>query len=97
MQPNPQLDALIARENYRELLAELRPEELAVVALRLEGLRYDEAAELLGFTRQGVYQRMRAARSRLRVRFPYLSTRLEHLPGSGKLPGRSASDKRSNP
>ena len=92
MQPNPCLDALIARENYQEILAELRLDELAIVALRLDGLRYDEAAESLGTTREDVYQQMRVARNRLRVRFPYLRSRLEHLPGSGQLPGRSGND-----
>ena len=76
MTDNPVLDALIARENYREILAELRPVELSVVALRLDDLRYDEAAELLGLTRGCVYQRMRAARDRLRRRFPHLRIRL---------------------
>ena len=80
MNPNPQLDALIARENCEEILAELRPRELLVVVLRLEGLRYDEAAELLGLTRHDVYQRMRLARDRLQRRFPYLRTRLRDPP-----------------
>ena len=70
MLPNAQLEKMIAREDYAELLACLTPGQLAVVALRLEDLRYTQVAKLLGLTRQGVYQRMKAARRRLAARCP---------------------------
>lgn len=71
MSPNPQLEKMIAQEDYAELLACLTPGQLAVVALRLEDLRYDQIADLLGLTRQGVYYRMSVARRRLAARCPH--------------------------
>jgi hypothetical protein len=79
---NKHLDALCATETYREILGELRPKELAVVALRLDDLQYDDTAVLLGLTRQGVYYRMTTARNRLLDRFPQLRSRVK--PGPGK-------------
>ncbi|MGD9406083.1 MAG: sigma factor-like helix-turn-helix DNA-binding protein [Anaerolineae bacterium] len=66
------LDRIIALENYAEMIEELRPRELAVVALRLEGLTYAAAAELLGITSGAAYARMARARRRLRVLFPHI-------------------------
>jgi DNA-directed RNA polymerase specialized sigma24 family protein len=80
MNENPVLDAIIARETYTELLAELRPRELSVVALRLDGLPFDVAAELIGISRQAVYQRLAPARNRLKSRFPHIQTLLEGDP-----------------
>ena len=83
MIPNPQLENLIAEERYAELLACLTPGQLAVVALRLEDLPYDQIAELLGLTRQGVYYRMQVARQRLAARCPHLLRyRVRPFPGS---------------
>ena len=66
------LDRIIAIENYAEMMEELRPRELAVVALRLEGLTYAAAAEVLGITSGAAYARMARARHRLRVLFPHI-------------------------
>ena len=66
------LDRIIALENYAEMIEELRPRELAVVALRLEGLTYAAAAELLGISSGAAYARMARARRRLRVLFPHI-------------------------
>ena len=66
------LDRIIALENYAEMLEELRPLELAVAALRLEGLTYAAAAELLGISSGAAYSRMARARRRLRVLFPHI-------------------------
>jgi len=61
------LDRLVALESYQEILAILRPPELAVVALRLDGLLYTEIALLLGITERAVYYRLQGARDRLRA------------------------------
>ena len=80
---NPHLEGLIAQESYAELLDSLTPGQLAVVALRLDDLRYDQVAELLGITRQGVYYRMRVARQRLETGCPHLlRSRVKPAPGA---------------
>ena len=65
-------ERMIALENYAEMMEELRPAELAVVALRLEGLSNAAIAEVLGISRAAVSQRMTRARRRLRVLFPHI-------------------------
>ena len=70
MLSNPHLDALIAKETYREMLAALTPKQLAVVALRLDGLSFLAAGEILGLSRSSVYQRMLTPRHRLPETFP---------------------------
>jgi DNA-directed RNA polymerase specialized sigma24 family protein len=76
MTPNPLLDNLIARENYAELLQELRPKELAVVALRLDGVPILAADEILGLGRNTANERLRRARHRLQVLFPHIRSRV---------------------
>ena len=66
------LDRIIALESCAEMMEELRPRELAVVALRLEGLTYAAAAEVLGISCGAAYQRMARARHRLRALFPHI-------------------------
>lgn len=67
------LDRMIAFENYVEMMEELRPRELAVVALRLEGLTYSAAAEVLGISSGAAHERVARARHRLRVLFPHIT------------------------
>ena len=72
---NPHLDAMIAKETYQEMLAALTPKQLAVVALRLDGLSFDATGELLGLSRGSVHQRMLGPRHRLPETFPHLQKR----------------------
>lgn len=76
MNPNPILDRIIARETYAEMLATLTPQQLAVVALRLDGLSWIAAEQVLGITRGCAYQRMLGPRHRLPQQFPHLLTML---------------------
>jgi DNA-directed RNA polymerase specialized sigma24 family protein len=77
MNPNPVLDHVIAKESFAEILDDLTARELAVVALRLDGLQFNHVGELLGLRRGTVCQRMQWARARLRRRFPHIDTLIE--------------------
>lgn len=66
------LDRLIALERFGELLAALQPKELAVVALRMDGLNLTEVGLLLGLTRAAVSQRLTLAQRRMVARYPEL-------------------------
>lgn len=73
---NPLLERMVALERYRALLATLRPHELAVVALRMEGLEYAGIAEILGLGSEATAtMRVTEARRRLMVEFPDLRRR----------------------
>ena len=76
MNPNPVLDAIIARETFAEMLASLTPQQLAVVALRLDGLPFLIIDQYLGISRGCGYERIKSARQRLRERFPHIQTML---------------------
>lgn len=62
---HPPLYHLLAQERYREMLQTLTPAQLAVVALKLDGMSEPEIAEALGLSRQGVHHRIMQARARL--------------------------------
>lgn len=69
---NPTLDNLIARETCAEMIAALKPHELAVVALRLDGIPFNTAGAILGLSQQATHWRMKTARQRLLQRFPHI-------------------------
>ena len=77
---NPHLDALVAKESFGEMLATLTPKQLAVIALRLDGLGYDATGEILGLTRSCVYQRMLGPRRKIPEQFPHVQTLLDGGP-----------------
>jgi DNA-directed RNA polymerase specialized sigma24 family protein len=78
MYPNPQLDRIIARETFAEILSILTPRELAVVALRLEDrLDFKHAAELLGVSQQAARDRMKWARRRILKTYPHIRSLVE--------------------
>jgi len=56
---------LLAQERYREMLQTLTPAQLAVVALKLDGMSEPQIADALGLSRQGVHYRIMQARARL--------------------------------
>ena len=80
MRPNPILDAIIARETFGEMLAALTPRQLAVVALRLDGLSFLAVEDMLGLSRGCTYERMKGPRHRLPKLFPHLTTMLRGDP-----------------
>ena len=69
---SPQLERMIALEEYQALLAQLTPAQLVVVALKLDGLRQVEIAEMLGLRPSAVCMRLVAARHHLTERRPDL-------------------------
>ena len=69
---NPHLDNLIAKETYAEMLDQLTPRQLAVIALRMDEISFEAAGEILGIPRGNVYQRMVVARRRIQDCFPHV-------------------------
>lgn len=76
MSPSGALERVIERETFAEILACLTPEELAVAALRLEGLSDAEIGALLGTSRQAVRQRLTKAQARIAYTRPDLAPAL---------------------
>jgi DNA-directed RNA polymerase specialized sigma24 family protein len=74
---NAPLARIIALETCAEMLAALKPHELAVVALRLDGIPFNTAGAILGLTKQATQWRMKTARQRLLQRFPHIETLVE--------------------
>ena len=70
MQDNQSLERLVAEERYSDILRTLTAKQLAVVALKLDGLDGQSIAELLGITRQHVFQRLLRARLRVLRKYP---------------------------
>lgn len=62
---HPPLYHLLAQERYREMLQTLTPAQLAVVALKLDGMSEPQIAAALGLSRQGVHYRILQARAQL--------------------------------
>jgi hypothetical protein len=81
--PGP-LEQLLLRETFAEILACMTPEELAVAALRLEGLTDHQIAALLGLEPSAISQRMIRAQERIVAELPEAA----HLLGRRRLPGR---------
>jgi DNA-directed RNA polymerase specialized sigma24 family protein len=71
---NAPMARIIAKENYAEMLAALKPHELAVVALRLDGVPFRTAGAILGLSQQATFWRMKTARQRLLQHFPHIET-----------------------
>jgi hypothetical protein len=67
------LDELIAREACAEILSLLRPDELVVAALRLEGLDDAQIGRRLGMDGLTVSQRMIRAQQRIAAQRPDLA------------------------
>ena len=80
MLTNPHLDNLIQKETFAEMLASLTPKQLAVVALRLDDLSYQDTERALGLTRGCVYGRLVTARTHIPELFPHVQTLLERTP-----------------
>ncbi len=74
---NPHLDALIAKETFSEMLATLTAKQLAVIAFRLDNIPYDATGELLGLSRNCVYERLKTPRRNIPELFPHVKTLLE--------------------
>lgn len=74
---NPCLDRLVERETFAQMIALLKPAELAVAALRADGLDDVEIAAALGISRQRVSQRIQAARERILAALPEAAYLLE--------------------
>jgi hypothetical protein len=70
--PHP-LNRIVERETFAEIVALLRPEELIVAALRLEGLTDGQIGRLLGLTRAAVSYRMQQAQERIAAEAPELA------------------------
>ena len=70
------LDELIAREACAEILSLLRPDELVVAALRLEGLDDAQIGRRLGMDGPAVSQRMIRAQQRIAAQRPDLASLL---------------------
>ena len=68
---NDHLDSLIARETFAEMLAVLSPKQLAAVAFRLDGYPNKETGEILGITRNCVWERIKYARKNITTHFPH--------------------------
>jgi excisionase family DNA binding protein len=62
---HPALDRLLARDLLAEALALMKPGELAVAALRADGLTPAQIAELLGIDPTTVYRRLHNAQARI--------------------------------
>jgi DNA-binding CsgD family transcriptional regulator len=69
---NEQLERLVHLEEYERLLRVFTPKQLVVVALRLDGLKLVEIAEILGVSRMQIWQRLMGARRRLLRAWPDL-------------------------
>jgi hypothetical protein len=76
MIPSEALDRVIEKETFAEILACLTPEELAVAALRLEGLSNAGIGTLLGMSRQAVRKRLIKAQMRIIYTRPELAPAL---------------------
>ena len=63
---NTFLDRLCRLETFQAIIHSLTPEQLVVVALRLDGLGVSEAAQELGVSRQVVEARLKSAQKRAR-------------------------------
>lgn len=78
------LDRVVERETFAEILVCLTPQELAVAALRLEGLSDAEIGTLLGMSRQAVRQRLAKAQLRIIYTRPELAPALRgRCPSNG--------------
>ena len=64
-------------ERYEEILAALTPQQLVIVALRLDGYNLTEIAEVLGLTAGAASGRLNSARARLLARFPELAEQVD--------------------
>jgi len=65
---------LIALENYQEILDQLTPEQLLVVALRAEfGLNDRQIGQEIGLTKQAVSKRFRQAAQAIAGHLPHLA------------------------
>jgi len=86
MIPSEALDRVVERETFAEILACLTPQELAVAALRLEGLSDAEIGILLGTSRQAVRQRLAKAQMRIIYTRPELAPALRgRCPSNGPV------------
>ena len=70
--PHP-LDRIIEREAFAEIVSCLRPGELRIARLRLEGVPDKTIAEMLGMSQAAVSQRMRKASRRIAHQRPWLA------------------------
>jgi DNA-binding CsgD family transcriptional regulator len=89
---NPCLDRLISAEVLAQALALMRPRELAVAALRVDGLTDVQIGELLGIGPTAVNNRIVRARARILDALPELRVCLDgrqspHLRGEPQLSG----------
>ena len=72
LSPHP-LDRLVEQDTFAEALALLEPEEMVIVALRLETLPDEQIAALLDVDRATVCRRMEQARQRIMEALPELA------------------------
>ena len=79
--PGP-LDRLLLRDTFAEILALMTPEEIAVAALRIEGLSDVQIAALLGLEHSTISRRMTRAQERIAAELPEAA----HLLGRRYLP-----------
>ena len=91
---HPALDRLVRHETLAHALSLMRPRELAVAALRADGLTDVQIAALLGITPKAVYARMMRARQRISADLPELRVVLDgrrspHKRGEPHLTGRA--------
>ena len=91
---HPTLDRLVRQDTLAQALALMRPRELAVAALRADGLTDRQIAALLGITPKTVSARMMRARQRIAQDLPELRVVLEgrrspHKPGEARLTGQA--------
>jgi DNA-binding CsgD family transcriptional regulator len=91
---HPSLDRLVRQDTLAQALALMRPRELAVAALRADGLTDRQIARLLGITPKTVSARMTRARQRIAQDLPELRVVLEgrrspHKRGEAHLTGRA--------
>jgi len=66
-------ERLVSLDRQREILELLTPQQLAVVALVVDGFSQAEAARMLGISRQAAQRRLRAARRRVLRELPELA------------------------
>ena len=92
---HPILDHLVHQDTLIEALSLMRPRELAVAALRADGLTDVQIADLLGITPKAVYARMMRACQRISADLPELRAVLDgrrspHKRGEAHLTGRAS-------
>jgi DNA-binding CsgD family transcriptional regulator len=90
---HPALDRLVRQETLAQALSLMRPRELAVAALRADGLTDVQIAALLGISPKAVHARMRRAQQRIFEELPELRVVLDgrrspHKCGEARLTGR---------